>query len=150
VADAAGGAWPSMARLAAVAISASEEAPTSVGMRLLAEIKMVFALDDHLSTAELLRRLHEIEDGPWADWYGSPLTGKELAKLLGPYRVAPLQRRVRGEKSRGYFRSDFTDAWKRYVPEDEAAVPDVPDVPLSGAGTDVYPKLTIEFPDVPF
>lgn len=144
VADAAGGSWPSMARLAAVAISSSEEAPTSVGIRLLGEIKMVFSDDDHVTTAELLRRLHDIEDGPWADWYGSPLTGKELAKLLRPYRVGPLQKRVHGEVSRGYFRSDFTDAWQRYVLED---VPDVPDVPLSQRPT----ALRLELPDdLPF
>jgi Protein of unknown function (DUF3631) len=128
VADAAGGSWPSMARLAAVALGSDEDAPASVGMRLLAEIQMVFAQDDHLTTAELLRRLHDLEDAPWADWYGSPLSGRGLAKLLGPYRVAPIKRRVHGEQSRGYFRSDFTDAWKRYVPE---TVPSAPSAPLS-------------------
>ena len=115
-------------------------------MRLLAEIKMVFGNDDHVTTADLLRRLHDLEDAPWADWYGSPLSGRGLAKLLLPYRVTPMQRRVHGEKSRGYFRSDFTDAWKRYVPESGTSgtsgtpeatstlpVPDVPDVPVPGA-----------------
>ena len=131
VAEAAGGSWPSMARLAAVALGSDEDAPASVGMRLLAEIKMVFAQDDHLTTAELLRRLHDLEDAPWADWYGSPLSGRGLAKLLGPYRVMPIKRRVHGEQSRGYFRSDFTDAWTRYVPE---SVPSVPSVPAPGTG----------------
>jgi Protein of unknown function (DUF3631) len=115
VADAAGGPWPSVARMAAVALGSDEDAPASVGMRLLAEIKMVFEQDDHLTTPELLKRLHDLEDAPWGDWYGAPLSGRGLAKLLGPYRVMPLQRRVHGEKSRGYFRSDFTDAWRRYV-----------------------------------
>ena len=70
---------------------------------------------------------------------GSPLSARGLAKLLGPYRVGPAQRRVRGEKSRGYQRRDFTDAWTRYVPAQESGtsgtsgtpeqdpVPDVPD-----------------------
>jgi len=146
MADAAGGSWPSVARMAAVALGSDEDAPASVGMRLLAEIQMVFAQDDHVTTADLLRRLHDLEDAPWADWYGSPLSGRGLAKLLGPYRVTPLQRRVHGEKSRGYFRSDFMDAWTRYVPgtgtsgtsgTPEATstlpVPDVPDVPVPGA-----------------
>jgi hypothetical protein len=151
VADAAGGPWPMMARLAAIALGSDEDAPASVGMRLLAEIQMVFEQDDHLTTAELLRRLHDLEDAPWADWYGSPLSGRGLAKLLGPYRVMPLQRRVHGEKSRGYFRSDFMDAWTRYVPESgtsgtsgtpEAAptltVPDVPHVPVHRADVETY------------
>src|SRR5664280_1021036 len=122
MADAAGGSWPAIARLAAVALGSDEDAPASVGMRLLAEIKMVFGDDDHVTTADLLRRLHDLEDAPWADWYGSPLSGRGLAKLLGPYRVVPLLRRVHGEVSRGYFRSDFTDAWTRYVPESVTSV----------------------------
>ena len=133
VADAAGGPWPAMARLAAVALGSDEDAPASVGMRLLAEIKMVFGDEDHLTTADLLHRLHDLEDAPWAEWYGAPLSGRGLAKLLGPYRVMPIKRRVRGEQSRGYFRADFVDAWTRYVPE---SVPSVPSVPAQGDGTD--------------
>lgn len=136
VADAAGGSWPSIARLAAVALGSDEDAPASVGMRLLAEIRLVFGDEDHLTTAELLRRLHDLEDGPWADWYGVPLSGRGLAKLLGPYRVVPVKRRIHGEQSRGYFRADFADAWTRYVPE---SVPSVPSVPLS---TDIRPTET--------
>jgi hypothetical protein len=145
MADAAGGSWPSIARLAAVALGSDEDAPASVGMRLLAEIKMVFAQDDHVTTADLLRRLHDLEDAPWADWYGSALSGRGLAKLLGPYRVVPIKRRVHGEQSRGYFRSDFMDAWTRYVPE---SVPSVPSVPAQEGGTDgtdgTVPRADVE------
>jgi hypothetical protein len=116
IADAAGGSWPLRARLAAVALNSEDDAVVSVGMRLLADIHEAFDAESHLTTAELLRRLHDLEDAPWADWYGSPLSGRGLAKLLGPYRVVPLQRRVGGEKSRGYFRSEFEDAFRRYVP----------------------------------
>jgi hypothetical protein len=148
VADAAGGPWPSMGRLAAVALGSDEDAPASVGMRLLAEIQMVFEQDDHLATAELLRRLHNLEDAPWGEWYGAPLSGRGLAKLLGPYRVTPSLKRIHGTPSRGYFRADFTDAWKRYVSAPESVtsvtsvtptaaptlpVTDVTDVTDSGA-----------------
>lgn len=153
VADAAGGSWPTRGRLAAVALSSEEDSTVSVGMRLLADIHEAFGDEDHLPTAELLHRLHDLEDAPWSDWYGSPLTGRELAKLLGPYRVLPMQRRVRGEKSRGYFASEFRDAWSRYTPGeagqagqagqtddasaqptlfDGESVPGVPGVPVVG------------------
>jgi hypothetical protein len=150
IADVAGGSWSTRSRRAAVALSGDDEVPVSVGMRLLADIHDIFDGRDHLTTSELLAELHDLEDGPWADWYGSPLSGRALAKLLGPYRVTPVQRRVRGDKSRGYFAADFLDAWQRYVmpvPETgtsgtsgtpnvdlaadaELDVPDVPDVPL--------------------
>ncbi len=117
IADAAGGSWPTLARLAAVALSSEDESPVSVGMRLLSEIKDVFGEEDHLTTGELLRRLHDLDDAPWGDWYGSPLSARALAKLLDPYRVAPLLKRIPGQpRARGYFRSDFLDAWTRYVP----------------------------------
>src|SRR5262249_42561957 len=117
VADAAGGAWPSMARLAAVALSSEDDVPVSVGMRLLADIQEIFGGRDHLHIADMLRQLHDLEDAPWGDWYGSPLTPRGLAKLLGPYRILPTRRRLGQENRRGYFREDFTDAWNRYVPE---------------------------------
>jgi len=38
-----------------------------------------------------------LEDSLWADWFGKPLTGRGLAKMLGPYRVLPVKRRIGGE-----------------------------------------------------
>ena len=102
-------------------------------MRLLTDIREVFGSEGHLTTADLLRRLHDLEDAPWEDWYGKPLTGRGLAKLLSPYRVAPMKRRLDGGQSRGYFRSEFEDAWSRYVP---GTVPSVPSVPGENDGTD--------------
>jgi hypothetical protein len=67
VADAAGGTWPTRARLAAIALSADEDMPSSVGMRLLADIRDAFGEEDHLSTSDLLDRLHDLEEAPWGD-----------------------------------------------------------------------------------
>jgi hypothetical protein len=126
IADCAGGTWPDRGRRAALALSGEEDATISVGMRLLTDIRDCFADERHLSTSELLHRLHDLEDAPWEDWYGKPLTGRGLAKLLGPYRVVPLKRRLDGEQSRGYLRSEFADAWARYAPQSVPSVPSVP------------------------
>jgi hypothetical protein len=137
IADAAGGLWPARARRAATAISSDEDDQVSVGMRLLADLRDVFKDADHLSTAELLGRLHELEEAPWGEWYGKPITARGLAKLLAPYGIGPVNRRVRpgAEKQRGYFRAEFTDAWQRYIPVPES-VPSVPSVPDDGVGAD--------------
>ncbi len=106
--------------------SADDEQDVSVGIRLLGEIRDAFddKATDHLSTHDLLAFLHELEEAPWGDWYGKPLTPRALARLLDPYDVVPVRQRVGGVNRRGYFRSDFTDAWTRYVPVGES-VPDV-------------------------
>jgi hypothetical protein len=146
IADAAGSDWGGRARLAAVALAGEEAIDLSVGIRLLADIRDAFTGLDHVATADLLRYLHAIEDAPWSEWYGKPLSGRGLARLLEPYGVFPQQRRVSGgDIVRGYFRRDLADAWQRYlpsepgtsgtggtlVPESPRGVPGVPDVPLS-------------------
>jgi hypothetical protein len=135
IADAAGGPWPARGRLAAVALSGEDETPVSVGMRLLADIREAFGDADHLSTSDLLHALHAMDGAPWGEWYGAPLSARGLAKLLGPYRVMPVLRRVRGERARGYFAADFADAWARYVPS-PAPVPSVTSVPVAVPVTD--------------
>ena len=136
VAAVAGEDWPERAQRAALALSAGDEVEVSVGMRLLAEIREGFDHQgtDHLTTSALLDWLHGLEEAPWADWYGKPLTARALARLLAPYRVRPIKRRLDGAQTRGYFRSEFTDAWQRYVPAVEPATT-ATTAPLNGDGT---------------
>lgn len=116
VAQAAGGFWPERGWRAALALSGRDDRPISVGMRLLTDIRDAFAAAEYLTTNELLEKLHRLDDAPWGDWYGSPLTAHRLATLLRPYGVGPVQGRVHGDKSRGYFRTHFLDPWERYLP----------------------------------
>ncbi len=118
IADLAGEEWPGRARTAAIVLSGEGEADLSTGMRLLADIHDVFQErgTDHLPTSGLLHDLHDHEDSPWAEWYGQPLSARGLARLLEPYRVRPLLRRVKGTPQRGYFAPEFRDAWARYLP----------------------------------
>jgi hypothetical protein len=111
-------------------------------MRLLADIRDAFdeLRADHLATARLLDWLRDLDEAPWSEWFGKPISARGLARLLEPYRVRPIQRRIAGSPQRGYFRSEFEDAWQRYVPAQSpgtsgtsgtsgAGVTDVPDVP---------------------
>ena len=89
-------------------------------MRLLADLRQVFQAADAeaLYTSTILEALHQLEDAPWADWYGHPLTTRELAKLLRPYQVESKNVREQGTgpAAKGYARADLHDAWARYVP----------------------------------
>jgi hypothetical protein len=138
IADLAGGDWPTRARHAAIALSVEEDNP-SVGMRLLADTREVFEGEDHLETAILLDRLHGLDASPWAEYFGKPLTARGLARLLEPYRVRPVLRRLGERRVRGYFRADFEDAWKRYTPSvlPVTSVTSVPSMPEDQDVTDV-------------
>jgi hypothetical protein len=127
IADAAGGEWPRRARLAATSLCSEEAVALTLGDRLLGDIRNVFGDASYLPTADLLIGLYRLEEAPWSNWYGKPLTARSLADLLEPYRVGPKNPRVPGERrARGYCRDDFLDAWSRYLPEGVPSVPTVP------------------------
>lgn len=145
IADAAGGDWPARARTAAVAIvGASTNDETSLGVRLLADIRTVFGDGgDKMTSAELAERLAAMEEAPWGDLWGKALDARGLAKRLRPYDVKPHKYRDGDATHRGYERHGFVDAWGRYLPGTGTTatsgtpqvtvtrdVPDVPDVPV--------------------
>jgi hypothetical protein len=96
---------------------AQQEEDTSAGVRLLGDLREVFGNEDALYTTTILDRLHKLEDAPWADWYGRPLSTRDLAKLLRPYQVRSKSVREHGTGAslKGYTRADLHDAWQRYV-----------------------------------
>jgi len=122
LADAAGGHWPQTARKAChhFVIEAGPQ-NISTGVRLLADIRDIFTAQntDRMGTADLIRELHAIEDGPWTDLHGKPLDSRRLAKELDRYSVRPKDVKVNGKTLKGY-RVDgdggLTDAWSRYLP----------------------------------
>jgi hypothetical protein len=117
VADAAGGEWPQRARVAAVALVADAKRSTpSLGVRLLGDLREVFGNHDRLSTEELLKALHAIEEAPWGDMKGKSLDSRGLALRLKPYGVSSKNLRQDGGRIvKGYERGDLLDAWNRYL-----------------------------------
>jgi hypothetical protein len=121
IADLAGGDWPARARAAAATMTqaeAQQEEDTAASVRLLADLRQIFTDAEALYTSTLLSALHQLEDAPWADWYGHPLTTRDLAKLLRPYQVESKNVREHGtgQPRKGYASTDLHDAWARYVP----------------------------------
>jgi uncharacterized protein DUF3631 len=118
VADLAGGEWPGLARQACAAlVKGGRDDAQTTGTRLLADVREIFAAtgEPGLWTSVLLSKLHAIEEAPWGEWHGHPLTARELANLLRPHGIKSVQVR-RGDGNRhGYRRADFEDAWVRYL-----------------------------------
>jgi len=118
VADAAGGSWPSRARVACtelVKVAASGEA--SLGVRLLGDLRTVFADLEALHTETILTGLHELAEAPWADLRGKPLDARRLARLLTNYQVRSVDVKLDGVNRKGYRREHLHDTWCRYLPE---------------------------------
>ena len=117
IAELAGSDWPGLARAACVELYGGRQVEDeSTGIRLLSDIRDVFGEDDRVATTILIDRLNALEEAPWCDWFGKPLTHRGLAKLLDRYRIK--SRNVRlpdGKTPKGFLRAQFEGAWARYL-----------------------------------
>lgn len=133
IADAAGDRWPTRARQACVELvkAAQSTDSASLGLRLLADLRVVFGTTDRMATEAVLQRLRELDESPWADLRGKPLDSRGLAYRLKPYGVTSTKVKIGDASVRGYRREDLHDAWQRYLPpptgEAEPAEPPEPD-----------------------
>jgi Protein of unknown function (DUF3631) len=138
IADRAGDDWPERARLSALALSGNgARADESAGVQLLADVRRIFDAHavDRMSSAALAEALHEIEEAAWSEWYGRPITARGIAKLLARYEIKPRSIRLDDESTpKGYKRDQFTDAWGRYLPTENATTPQ----PASLSGKDRF------------
>lgn len=125
IADAAGGDWPKRARVACVELvnAAKEEDKASLGIRLLTDLRdQVFCGSDRMPTAVILDMLNSLEDAPWGDYNGKPLTARGLSRMLSEYVTAankpirPRGIRTPSGTPKGYYAEDLADAWTRYCP----------------------------------
>jgi Protein of unknown function (DUF3631)/Bifunctional DNA primase/polymerase, N-terminal len=127
VADLAGGKWPDLARKAAVALVAAAvtDTPQSLNIRLLSDLRVVFAAKDAavqattpkgLPTKMILEALHALEDAPW-NHLKEPLNDHSLATRLRDYGIKSDKLRPHGQNQcKGYRLADLNDAWRRYLP----------------------------------
>ena len=121
IADLAGGPWPDRARTAAVRLSGRlEPDEATLGVRLLGDVREAFGGEDRLKSAALLTALHAVEEAPWGEYHGKPLSAQKLAKLLRPFEIKPTTIWLEGKAAKGYKREDFGDAWARYLPASPA------------------------------
>jgi hypothetical protein len=80
IADIAGGEWPKRARAAAVALVAvTHEVEPSLNLRLVADLRTVFGETEELATKTILAQLCALEDAPWKDLKGKPISDNQLA-----------------------------------------------------------------------
>lgn len=120
IADLAGEQWPALARSIAELLGGTRSDQSSAVI-LLEDIRRLFADRgaDRLPSAELAEALASMEDRPWPEWSnGKPITPRQIAKLLEPFRVTPGTIRMAIGTAKGYKRDAFDDAFARYLPEE--------------------------------
>ncbi len=126
IADSAGGEWPQNAREALLAVFSTHltnEETAGIGSILLADIRDIFAMvgQDFLASQTICKFLAEKEGRPWPDYdRGRPFNPNHLARLLAPFEIRPTNKRTEKGVLKGYWKSDFEDAWKRYIRNGDA------------------------------
>jgi len=116
VASQIGGAWPQMCESAYREITSApeEELPT----RLLAAIRHLFQESNlsKITSARLVDDLCQDTTGPWDSCNGGKrVSSNQVAQLLRPYGIKPKTHRFDGGPLRGYDKSQFDDAFERYL-----------------------------------
>jgi len=112
--------WGEKARAAAIRIEGKADNRT-VGVRLLTDIKALFDVDPlaHcMSSAAMVEALTKDSEKIMGGAYPrQALTQARLARLLDAYGITSQTVSPPGQKdAKGYYRSQFEDAWSRYVP----------------------------------
>jgi hypothetical protein len=122
IADHAGDGWPLRARLAAVELSGrdSRHRDQSAAVRLLSHIRDAF-VEERMTCRAIVDALNEDDRLPYGGWNnGAGITTRELGKKLAPYGVLAKTIRTDAARGHGYERTQFADAWSRYLPGNDA------------------------------
>jgi hypothetical protein len=85
---------------------------------MLHSVREAFDRDraDKLTRDELLARILEDEEGPWATWVrGHPMTARQMLSKIEEYDIKISIIKVDGKSQRGFYRRQFEDAWARYL-----------------------------------
>jgi putative DNA primase/helicase len=118
IADQAGGEYPKRAREAAIRLSQGASEP-SWAIKLLEALHGIFANREEIPSAEVVKELTADPDSEWCEYKGrSPITQRQVAALLKPFEIYPTTIHPTKQamwSPRGYRRSQFTDAFARYV-----------------------------------
>jgi Protein of unknown function (DUF3631)/Bifunctional DNA primase/polymerase, N-terminal/Primase C terminal 1 (PriCT-1) len=120
IADAAGAAWPEQVRMAAQALSSAERGGQgdAHGELLLADVRDIFteAAATAIPAKALLECLLGMDERPWPEASrGRPLTARQLGIRLGRFGIGSCTVRTGSTTARCYVRSDFDDAFSRYL-----------------------------------
>lgn len=123
IAEAIGGKLPSVAMESFNHLQgAGDDEDDGIGPTILRDIRTIFDEQGRkylrLHSEEIVSKLVEMEGHPWSEWkHGKPMTANSLARLLKPFKIKPTTIRDGVIVKKGYERTQFDDAFSRYLSE---------------------------------
>jgi hypothetical protein len=89
----------------------------SPGARVLEDMRRVLVEKQvsEMASAELCAALVQMENSPWPEYKGKPLTPAWLAALLRPFGIVPDRVGGKDSRARGYTLHQLEDAFSRYL-----------------------------------
>jgi len=120
IAGLAGEDWINKVYQAAQALSPNETDVTSVGVELLQDIQKIFMEKNitKISTKDLIGALCEDEESRWVTYNfkgnDKSITARQISRILKEYKINSKSVRFGEESLKGYEKTQFEDAWKRY------------------------------------
>ncbi len=124
IAEVAGGAWPDLARKAALKLSGADNPAQSIGTELLLDIQEMFDTKQvtRITTADLITALCGDDEKPWATYNrGKPMNPRQLARKLDGYGIKSKNLKIGyGDVKKGFDSNQFEEAFSRYL---SAALP---------------------------
>jgi len=145
IAACAGPEWLARATAAALKLSEDGGSAETIGSRLLADIRTIFATEQaadfgrakvkvtKISSVDLTAALADLDEAPWGTWnHGKPITQVQLASLLKQYRIKSKTVRLGAHDTpKGYSLAQFSDVFTRYLrptpPEEEPDLSESPE-----------------------
>ena len=140
--------WFKKGTAAALKLSDVENASQTIGIELLSDIQKIFKDKqvDRVTTTDLITALSADDEKPWKTYNkGLPITPRQLANKLKTYTIHSKTIRIGDDTAKGYEKSQFADAFSRYVPINTptsattSQVNNISDLDKLSAVTQLYP-----------
>jgi len=117
IAKIAGGNWPQRCANALIKLTTREDETDSLRVMLLADIQQVFTAE-RMFSKDLVDKLAGMKERPWPEiCRGKPITPRWLARNLTAFGIRSRNISIGVEQAKGYERSDFDEAFARYLPD---------------------------------
>jgi putative DNA primase/helicase len=110
--------WPRLAYASALKLTNEREQSQSISIELLADIQEIFQSKniDRMSSAELIAALCADEEKMWVTYNrGFPIKPRQIASRLKDFSIISNTIRIGYTTAKGYLKSQFTDAFTRYL-----------------------------------